>query len=139
MTWRCSVSIRVLDASAFVELVLQTEAGRRVGVYLQDSAIAVPAHFDAEVFSALGRLCRAGEIGEGRVEAGLDQLARAPITRYPVAPLLRDAWALRRNLSLRDALYVTLARRVEGSLLTADARLARAPDLEVRCLVVNRG
>ncbi len=37
--------------------------------------------------------------------------------------------ALRDNLSDYDAMYVALAARLDVSLLTADARLARAPGL----------
>lgn len=116
----------VLDASAFVELVLRSLAGREVERELRGATAAVPAHFDAEVLSALGRLSRAAELADERVEAGLDLLARAPFRRYALAPLLGDAWELRRNVSLRDALYVALARHLEAGLLTADARLARA-------------
>lgn len=128
--------LHVLDASAFVELVLRSDAGRQAEEQLRGSTVVVPAHFDAEAFSALGRLFRAGELSEERVETALDKLARAPLTRYPVAPLLRIAWSLRENLALRDALYVALAQRIEGTLLTADARLTKAPHLGVACVVV---
>jgi predicted nucleic acid-binding protein len=43
------------------------------------------------------------------------------------------AWELRTNLSAYDALDVALAERLDAPLLTADARLARAPGL--RCPV----
>jgi predicted nucleic acid-binding protein len=50
--------------------------------------------------------------------------------RYPhVGPLGEFAWKLRHNLSFYDALYVALAARLGAPLLTADARLSRAPDL----------
>jgi hypothetical protein len=39
---------------------------------------AFPAHFDAEVFSALGRLTRAGDLAERFVEPILNELARQP-------------------------------------------------------------
>lgn len=132
------MTVRVLDASAFVELVLRSEIGLEVERQLRDSTVAVPAHFDAEVFSALGRLARGKEIEEGRVEFGLDRLVRAPFRRYAVAPLLRDAWSLRHNLSLRDALYVMLTRRLDATLLTADSRLSRAPELEIPLIVAGR-
>ena len=128
---------RVLDASAFVELVLRSEAGHEVEQRLRGSTVAVPAHFDAEVLSALGRLARGGEIEEERVELGLAQVARAPFYRYAVAPLLQGAWALRHNLSLRDALYVVLTRKLGATLLTADGRLARAPNLEIPRIVAG--
>jgi predicted nucleic acid-binding protein len=130
------VSVVVLDASAAVELVLGTVAGGRVGRSLRRKTVAVPAHLEAEVLSALGRLARAGAVAEDRVAAALAQLVRAPCRRFPLAPLLVEAWALRANLSLRDALYVALARRLEATLVTADARLARAPDLGIALTLV---
>lgn len=131
------MAARVLDASSFVELVLRSKKGQEVEQRLRGSTAAVPAHFDAEVFSALGRLARGGEIEEERVEIGLAQVARAPLRRYAVAPLLQGAWALRHNLSLRDALYVVLTRRLGATLVTTDGRLARAPNLEIPLIVAG--
>lgn len=99
----------------------------------------VPAHFDAEVFSALGRLVRGGNLTESLMEPILGELARAPFARCTLQPLLTTAWGLRHNLSLRDALYVALARGLGALLVTADARLAKAPGLGVAVtLVLNR-
>lgn len=136
MTARSSMSSVVLDASAAVELLLRNPAGRRVEEALRDSWVAVPAHFDAEVSSALGRLVRAGDLAEKSVEPLLGELARAPFTRYTLQPLLTAAWRLRHNLALRDALYVTLAQRLGALLVTADARLTKAPFLGVQCTLV---
>lgn len=86
----------------------------------------------------MGRLARGGEIEETRVQIGLDQIARAPFRRYAVAPLLHEAWSLRHNLSLRDALYVVLTQRLDAVLLTADSRLSRAPKLGVPLIVAGR-
>ena len=44
-----------------------------------------------------------------------------PCRRWP------RAWELRTNLSAYDALYVALAEQLDAPLLSADARLARAP------------
>ena len=49
--------------------------------------------------------------------------------RYPHGPSATPAWALRDNVTYYDALYVALAARLGYPLLTADARLARAPGL----------
>ena len=125
----------VLDASAGVELLLVSAAGERVEAALLGNRVAVPAHFDAEVLSALGRLVRAGELAERRVESMLADLARAPFVRLTVQPLLAPAWRLRHNLSLRDALYVALARRLRAPLVTADSHLAKAPALGVRLIL----
>lgn len=131
------MSVVVLDASAAVELLRATRTGRQVARTLRGGMVAAPGHLDAEVLSALGRLARAGALTEERVGRSLAELARAPFRRFPVPPLLADAWSLRANLSLRDALYVALARRLEATLVTADARLARAPDLGVPLTVMG--
>lgn len=55
------------------------------------------------------------------METILAELARAPIVRFALQPLLTAAWALRHNLALRDGLYVALARRLGALLVTADA------------------
>lgn len=58
-------------------------------------------------------------------------LERSPIERLSHNGMLADVWAYRHNLSAYDAAYVVLAQRLEIGLVTADARLAGAPDLRV--------
>jgi predicted nucleic acid-binding protein len=128
----------VIDASAAVELLMRSPAGEQVEGILQGQQVAVPAHFDAEVFSALGRLVRAGTLEEGWMETLLFELARAPFVRYSVPPLLAPAWELRHNLALRDALYIALARGLGARIVTGDARLAHAPGLGVGVILVGR-
>ncbi len=41
---------------------------------------------------------------------------------------------MRENLTVADAVYVVLARHVDGPLLTGDRRLARAPKLGITVL-----
>ena len=53
--------------------------------------------------------------------------------------LAAAAWRLRANLSFYDAMYVALAQALAIPLITADARLSRAPALPcVIELVVDR-
>lgn len=85
-----------------------------------------PAHFDAEVLSALSRMQRTGVLTVPQVHAALDELRQAPLTRHPLTPLLTGAWARRDTLRLADALYVELANTTGLVLLTTDQRLARA-------------
>ncbi len=49
------------------------------------------------------------------------------MARFPIAPIVEKAWALRHNLSLYDALYLALARMLDCPLLTFDRGLATAP------------
>jgi predicted nucleic acid-binding protein len=123
----------VLDASAVVDLLLRNAPGERVRRHLRDAELHTVAHLDAEAFSALARLHRAGVLTAAAVEARLRLLATLDMARLPVsAGLLLAAWALRENIAARDALYVALARRLGARLLTTDQRLARsAPDVAI--------
>ena len=62
-------------------------------------------------------------------EAALHALGMLVADRYPHGNLAAGAWRSRDNLTYYDALYVALAARLGFPLLTADARLARAPGL----------
>jgi len=116
----------VLDASAMVETLLGTAIGLTTRVRIRGCELHAPAHLDAEVLSALGRLYRAGEIAAAAVSAALQELASAPIRRHSLPGLLRGAWDARERLRLADALYVELAGSISATLITADSRLARA-------------
>ena len=54
-----------------------------------------------------------------------------------IVGLLERVWALRDNLSAYDATYVAVAEALNCPLLTADARLARAPGPECPITVVT--
>lgn len=117
----------VIDASVMVDLLARTEDRfQAVRARLARTVMHAPAHVDAEVLSALGRLQRAGVLAVAEVEAALDALRRAPIIRHDLAPLLVGAWARREALRLTVALYVELADTKGLTLLTTDERLARA-------------
>ncbi|MGI8727487.1 MAG: type II toxin-antitoxin system VapC family toxin [Solirubrobacterales bacterium] len=115
----------VVDASAFVELLCKTELERPVAERLRDRRLMSPAHFDAEVLSALGRLQRAGELTKQQAEQRIEELADWPFDRRPLAPLLAGAWRRRHNLQLADALYVELAAQLgDVPLVTTDSGMA---------------
>jgi predicted nucleic acid-binding protein len=116
----------VVDASVIVDLLARTSRARAVGARLRGSAWHAPAHVDAEVLSALGRLERAGRLDDVEAADGLLALSELPIERHAVSPLLLGAWTLRNELRLVDGLYVELARRLGMRLITTDPRLARA-------------
>jgi predicted nucleic acid-binding protein len=120
----------VVDASAVVEALLGTGVGIAVRARMRGCHLHAPAHLDAEVLSAFGRLHRAGDVGAAAAGAALNALAVAPIERHPLAGLLAGAWNARERLRSIDALYVELARGLGSiALLTTDARLARECDL----------
>ena len=121
----------VVDASALVDLLIGEALGLAVGRRLAGHRLHAPAHVDAEVLSALGRLHRAGTLSAERVGPVLAHLAASPVRRHPVAPLLVGAWSRRHQLRLADALYVELAVSREHTLVTTDRRLRPVPAVEV--------
>jgi predicted nucleic acid-binding protein len=116
----------IVDASAIVDLVARSSHARAVAARLRGATWHAPAHLDAEVLSALGRLERAGRLDAVEAADGLLALSELPIERHAVSPLLLGAWTLRNELRLVDGLYVELARRLGMRLITTDQRLARA-------------
>jgi predicted nucleic acid-binding protein len=116
----------VVDASAIVELLLGGPRASSVADMLSARVLAAPAHLDVEVVSALARIERAGRVTNGDLLEMVDDLAGAPITRYPLAQLSPLVCGLRANVAVADAYYVALAASLDASLVTVDDRLAAA-------------
>lgn len=114
----------IVDASAMVDLLVGASPVTSIRNRLEGHELHVPAHFDAEVLSALGRLRRGGHLTVRQVTTRIMHLADSPIQRHPLPPLLADAWRLRHDLRLVDALYVALAGRLDAPIVTTDAGLA---------------
>ena len=121
----------VADASALVDLLLGNELGHAVQRRISGHALHAPAHVDAEVLSALGRLQCAGVIETHHVQTMLVLLADAPIQRHPVTGLLLVAWGRRHQLRLADAVYVELAISLGLPLVTTDGRLRPVPVADI--------
>lgn len=120
----------VLDASVAIPAVSdRTPAGRALRERLGAVGCHSPHLIDAEVGSVLRRQVLRGALAAGSAGACLAALGVLVTERYHHQPLVQAAWRLRANLSFYDALYVALAARLELPLLTADVRLAHAPDL----------
>jgi predicted nucleic acid-binding protein len=116
----------VVDAAALVDLLLRSEVGGAVEARLQDASLHAPAHVDAEILSALGRLHRSGVLSARLVTQRLEAAAEAPIERHPLPELLQGAWGRHERIRLANALYVELAERLEAPLITTDTALARS-------------
>src|SRR5262245_9557152 len=116
----------VVDASAALEVLLQTERGIRIAerLFASGDTLHVPHLLDNEVAHALRRAWRQGLVEAGRVEEALTDLAAWALIRYPHALFLPRIWSLRHNITAYDAVYVALAETLEATLVTCDARLA---------------
>ncbi len=122
------MSLAVVDASVLVAFYTADDP-RREAVEAQlaagDSWLA-PAHLDAEVVSALRGLARRIARVERAVPDALRHLARFPIRRMPLVPLLDRMWELRANVTPYDAAYVALAEELGASVITCDTKLTAA-------------
>jgi predicted nucleic acid-binding protein len=122
----------VVDASAMVDLLLGSSRAEAIRNRLHGHELHAPAHFDAEILCALGRLERGGHITAADVAERLQRLAAAPFERHPLPGLLSGAWERRHNFRLVDALYVELATDIDAPLITIDAGLAAAAPMAER-------
>jgi predicted nucleic acid-binding protein len=105
------VTALVIDASAGVEFLLDTERGREILAKIPSTADWwAPEHYFVEVAGALRRAELTKAAPSARVYAAFDALRVAPIRRAQVRPLLAEARSRRGNLTIGDALYVVLAR-----------------------------
>lgn len=113
-----------MDASAMVDYLVDSPIAELVADRIRDSEVNVPAHFDAEVLSALGRLQGAGKLTESEVEERVNLTAQAPFQRHLLSRLLTGAWGLHHNARLFDALYMELANQLDATIVTTDYGMA---------------
>ena len=118
----------VADASVVAPVVAdEGPDGVRFRQRLHGEQVAAPDLLRIEVLSVIRRQLHVGTIDVTQAERAVVDLLDLPITVYPSAPLLLRCWRLRDNLTAYNACYVALAEALGCSLLTADARLSRAP------------
>src|SRR5919197_4205913 len=118
----------VLDSSACLDIVLDTEPGRVLhGMLLSpEPALVAPGLLWVEV----GRVLRAkfidGLLSRRGAEAALADFLDLGVQETQVEPLLVRAWQLRDSLTIDDGVFVALAEATAQPLLTTDLRLASA-------------
>jgi predicted nucleic acid-binding protein len=118
----------VLDASAAVDWLLQTSAGKQIEnrIYSRHESLHAPHLLDLEVGQVLRRLTREGVVLPARADQAVQDLLDMRLTRYPHFTLLPRIWRLRHNLTAYDAAYVVLSETLGAPLITRDARLISA-------------
>lgn len=125
----------VVDASAALAALVNDGDARRT---LSNERLHAPHLVDSEVASALRRRVASGHVTQAQGLGVLDTWRRLAVTRYGVHTLLDRVWELRDDLSAYDAGYVALAEALDCGLITADARLSRAPGLRCPVTVITR-
>lgn len=123
----------VLDASVALALCFEDESSPyadRVALALESDRAVVPPIWALEVSNALVAAERRGRLGPDELPRLTELLAALPIEVEPVS--LRQALgpvadvARSRGLSVYDAAYLELARRLELPLATHDRALRQA-------------
>lgn len=129
----------VIDASAALELLLRTGAGKNVEarVFQRGESLSAPHLIDVEIAQVLRRYSRSGQVSSQRCSEALDDWRALRLHRYEHEPFLAHIWALRDNLTAYDAAYVTLAAALDAPLVTCDARIASAPGHGARVELVQ--
>jgi predicted nucleic acid-binding protein len=127
--------MNVVDASAALAALLHQGPAREL---LDSGPIHAPHLIDPELVSALRRLVFAKTLPAAHGRRALDSWRRMAVIRHALHPVLGRIWELRDNLSAYDASYVALAETMGAVLVTADARLTRAPGIVCPVTVVPR-
>jgi predicted nucleic acid-binding protein len=126
----------VVDASAVVDVLLETGRGQRVAARLDDTLVA-PELLYVEVCSALARLVRADAIEKRDADLAVRRVVRMPVTPMSNSLLTARAWQLRERVRMADAFYAACAMVFGAPLLTTDTRLGAAPLPGVTITVVR--
>lgn len=125
----------VVDASAAISGLLNAGPARQV---LAEERLHVPHLIDSELVNGLRRAVASSLTMPDDAWAAIERWRQLGMTRHGGVALFERVWALRQNLSAYDACYVALAESLGCPLMTADARLGRAPGLRCPVTVVPR-
>jgi predicted nucleic acid-binding protein len=125
----------VLDASAALSALLNDGDARSL---VAEQQVHVPHLIDYELVGTLRRRVGTGAMAPETGWSLVETWRRLAATRYPVQGLLARVWQLQDSLSTYDASYVALAESLGCTLVTADARVSRAPGLQCPVTVLPR-
>jgi predicted nucleic acid-binding protein len=118
----------VLDTSACLDVVLDTEPGRLIQQILlsHEPPLLAPGLLWIEVGRVMRAKVSGGALSRRAAEAALADFLDLGVDETSVEPLLIRAWRLRDNLTIDDGVFVALAEATGHPLLTTDLHLARA-------------
>ena len=128
----------VLDASAALELLLNSATGRLIAreIINRETTLHAPFLIDLEVVQTLRRYVLSSDISEARAMTAINHWLQLNVERYPHEPFIAIIWQYRNILTAYDAAYVALAKVLKASLFTCDRALAdvTAPDTTIEVI-----
>jgi predicted nucleic acid-binding protein len=117
----------VVDASCLFEVVADTPRSSEIASRLTDDVDQLAPHvIDVEVMGVIRAQYLRGQLDNTAAAQAVSDLQDWPGERVGHRRLLERAWQLRDSVRGWDAFYVALAEAFDATLLTLDARLARA-------------
>jgi len=132
--------VTVVDSSAIVDFLLGIGAARDVERMLEhEGELAAPDLLVFEVLAVLRREA-ARDLGADRAAGAVRDLGDVGLALFPSLGLRERAWALRRNFTMADALFIALAEQLDEPLATKDAPLAHeaAKHTDAELVVLGR-
>lgn len=90
----------------------------------REGELSAPDILVFEVLAVLRRESLRRTLSDTRATGAVEDLADLPIALFPCLALRERAWALRRNFTAADALFIALAEQLNEPLATKDSALA---------------
>lgn len=116
--------MKVVDASAVIDLLMRVPEASRLEEWLDDDLVA-PELLVPEVYRALHRWVVRGLLSELDAARALEVFDGMDIGYVATWPRANIMWGLRHRLSLYDACYVVVAMELNAPLITTDQRLVQ--------------
>ena len=114
----------VVASSGIIDLLLGIGAASAVEQLLeQEGELAAPDLIVFEVLAVLRREA-ARALGDDRASGAVRDLGDVALALFPSLALRERAWALRRNFTIADAIFISLAEQLQEPLATKDVSLA---------------
>lgn len=123
------MSLYVVDASVGVNWLVP-EADSDLALRLQDPThdLHAPSLFDAEVANTIWKKLRRGELSAPKANSIVLQLPSLPVSRHADRPIIGSAFEIaeKTDRTVYDSLYVALAEKLRGQVVSADDRFVNA-------------
>jgi predicted nucleic acid-binding protein len=116
--------VTVIDTSGVLDFLLGSGVAAEVERLMEsEGELSAPDILIFEVLAVLRRETLRGALSETRATGAVEDLGDLPVLLFPALALRGRAWALRRNLTAADALFVALAEELNEPLATKDGAL----------------